>query len=499
MVKQQLVFAGWQGVVILLTYGLIMLGIGYYVYRKNRHIHESMDEYYLGGRSLGLFVLFFTLFATQYSGNTIIGYPATAYRMGYGWLISIPFMISIIAGYLLFAPRLYTLSRKHRFLTPADWLHFRFNSKAVTLFGTLLMIYGVCNYLLEQLVAIGQGVEGITAGTVPYQAAVLFFILVMIIYSWLGGMRSVAYTDAMQGIALLVGIIVMVIGAMIVWGGLPSAANYMAANAPKKIGVPTSGTISTWFSLLILISIGAAVYPHAIQRIYAAESQKTLKKSLSRMAWMPFLTTGLVFVIGLIGVKAYPGLEKLESEQLVGMMANVIASQSPIFYWAMILLFGGIIAAIISTADSALLTFSSMVSKDIYGNFINPQATEKKKLFVGKMTGVVVIFVLLMIAWYPPGTLYEIFVLKFEVLIQIAPAFILGMYWKRLSSKPVLIGMIVGALIAGAMTLTGNKAPLGYYSGIWGLLANMVICVLGSYLIPATTHERHIAEKALAS
>lgn len=494
-----LVFAGWSGVVILLVYGAIMLGIGYYVYRKNKNIHESMDEYYLGGRSLGLLVLFFTLFATQYSGNTIIGYPATAYRMGYGWLVSIPFMILIIAGYLLFAPRLYSLSKKHKFLTPSDWLQFRFNSKSVTLVGTILMAYGVCNYLLEQLVAIGQGVAGLTGGTIPYQVAVVFFILVMLIYGWLGGMRSVAYTDMMQGIALLVGVFLLVIGAIVLWGGLPTAADYMAATSPEKIGVPSTDTITTWFSLLILICIGAAVYPHAIQRIYAAKSQKILKKSLSRMAWMPFLTTGLVFIVGLIGVKAYPGLEKLESEQIVGMMANAIAAEHIIFYWAMILLFGGIIAAIVSTADSALLTFSSMISKDIYGNFINPNAPEKKKLLVGKLTGVVVVFLLLIIAWYPPGTLYEIFVLKFEVLIQVAPAFIIGLYWKRLSSKPVLIGMIVGALIAGIMTWTGHKTYLGFYSGIWGFLANLAICTIGSLMMSASVAERKNTENVFSA
>lgn len=493
-----LVFAGWSGVVILLVYGAIMLGIGYYVYRKNKNIHESMDEYYLGGRSLGLWVLFFTLFATQYSGNTIIGYPATAYRMGFGWLVSIPFMILIIAGYLLFAPRLYSLSKKHKFLTPSDWLQFRFNSKSVTLVGTLLMAYGVSNYLLEQLVAIGQGVAGLTGGTIPYQVAVVFFILVMLIYGWLGGMRAVAYTDMMQGIALLVGVLLLVIGAIVLWGGLPTATDYMAAVSPEKIGVPSTGTITTWFSLLILICIGAAVYPHAIQRIYAAKSQKILKKSLSRMAWMPFLTTGLVLIVGLIGVKAYPGLEKLESEQIVGMMANAIAAEHIIFYWAMILLFGGIIAAIVSTADSALLTFSSMISNDIYGNFINPNASEKKKLLVGKLTGVVVIFLLLIIAWHPPGTLYEIFVLKFEVLIQVAPAFIIGLYWKRLSSKPVLIGMIVGATIAGIMTWTGHKTYLGFYSGIWGFLANLAICTIGSLMMPASVAERKNTENAFS-
>jgi SSS family transporter len=496
---EELVFGGWEGVTIIVVYGFLMLAIGYSVYRKHKNIHSSFDEYFLGGRNLGLLVLFFTLFATQYSGNTIIGYAPTAYRMGYAWLMSVPYMIIIIGGYLLFAPRLYKLSKKHKFVTPSDWLHTRFNSNAVTIVGTLLMMYGVCNYLLAQLVAIGQGVSGLTAGTIPYQLAVVFFVIIMLVYGWLGGMRSVAYTDLLQGILLLVGVFFLLIGAFLTWGGLPTIADYMTAYAPEKIGVPTTGTVKTWFSLLILVGIGAAVYPHAIQRIYTARTQKTLKKSLSRMAWMPFITTGIIFLVGLIGIKAIPGLEKVESEQLVGLMANGIAAQSPIFYWAMILLFGGILAAIVSTADSALLTFSSMVSKDIYGRFISPNATEGKQLLVGKIVGVIVTGILLIIAWFPPSTLYEIFVLKFEVLAQIAPSFILGLYWKRLSSGPVLLGMITGSSIAGIMTFLGYKTFLGFYSGIWGLLANIVICVIGSYIVSVSAKERANTEKVLSA
>lgn len=78
-----LAFSGWSGVVILLAYGLIMLGIGLVTYLKNRNIHQSLDEYYLGGRGLSTMVLFFTFFATQYSGNTVIGYPPSAYRQGF--------------------------------------------------------------------------------------------------------------------------------------------------------------------------------------------------------------------------------------------------------------------------------------------------------------------------------------------------------------------------------------------------------------------------------
>src|SRR5699024_7425710 len=275
----------------------------------------------------------------------------------------------------------------------------------------MLMHYELGNYLLEQLIAIGQGVSGLTGGTIQYQGGVIFFVIIMVIYGWLGGRRSVAYTDTMQGIALLFGVFMLLIGSIIYFGGLPTSADYMQAYSPEKLGIPDGLGVVNWFSMLILIGIGAAIYPHAIQRIFSAKSERTLKRSFSRMAWMPFITSGVVFIIGIIGINAFPGLSTEESEQLVGMMASTIASKNVIFYWAMVLLFGGVIAAIVSTADSVLLTFSSIVSNDLYGSYINPEASQHKKLLVGKFAGVVTVCILILIAWFTPATICQIFLL----------------------------------------------------------------------------------------
>ncbi|ARI75604.1 sodium:solute symporter family protein [Halobacillus mangrovi] len=492
----ELAFAGWSGILILLMYGLIMLGVGLVTYLRNRNIHQSLDEYYLGGRGLGVMVLFFTFFATQYSGNTVIGYPPSAYRMGYEYLVSVPFFIMIIVAYLLFAPRLYKLGKKYRLITPVQWFEKRFKSKNITILAAILMLYALGNYLLEQLVAIGQGVSGLTGGTIPYQIGVIFFVVIMLIYGWLGGMRSVAYTDTMQGIALLFGIFMLLIGSIIYFGGLPTSADYMQAYSPEKLGVPDGPGVVNWLSLLVLVGIGAAVYPHAIQRIFAAKSERTLKRSFSRMAWMPFFTAGVVFIIGIIGINAFPGLSTAESEQLVGMMASAVANQNVIFYWAMVLLFGGVIAAIVSTADSVLLTFSSIISNDLYGTYINPKATEHKKLLVGKLAGVVAVCILILVAWFPPATLYQIFVLKFELLIQIAPALILGLYWNRLHNKAVFAGMVTGTVVASVMTFV-NFTPFGIFSGLWGLLINLAICVIGSMVMSVSVGEEDEAKQVI--
>ncbi|WP_029270772.1 sodium:solute symporter family protein [Virgibacillus alimentarius] len=491
-----LAFSGWSGILILVVYGLLMLGVGLFTYLKNRNIHESLDEYYLGGRGLGVIVLFFTFFATQYSGNTVVGYPPSAYRQGFEYLVSVPFFIMIIMAYLLFAPRLYKLGKKYNLITPSQWFEKRFKSKAVTILASLLMLYGLGNYLLEQLIAIGQGVSGLTGGTIPYQVGVIFFVIIMVIYGWLGGMRSVAYTDTMQGIALLFGVFMLLIGSIIYFGGLPTSADYMQAYSPEKLGIPDGLGVVNWFSMLILIGIGAAIYPHAIQRIFSAKSERTLKRSFSRMAWMPFITSGVVFIIGIIGINAFPGLSTEESEQLVGMMASTIASKNVIFYWAMVLLFGGVIAAIVSTADSVLLTFSSIVSNDLYGSYINPEASQHKKLLVGKLAGVVAVGILILIAWFPPATIYQIFILKFELLIQIAPGLILGLYWNRLHTKAVFTGMAVGTLVASIMTIF-DISVLGVSNGLWGLLLNTGISVVGSLVMSVSVTEENEAKQVI--
>ena len=496
---ENLAFGGISGIIILLIYAAIMLLIGFLAGRAQPGVGDSMSSYFLAGKGLGVVALFFTLYATQYSGNTLVGYAPAAYRQGFPWWQSVMFFVFIVAVYLMFAPRLYAISKKENFITPVDWIRHRFNSTAVSVLALLLMLWGLGNYLVEQLVAMGQGIAGLTGNTIPYQIGVVGFVVVMLAYAWMGGMRAVAFTDVMQGIALLIGVMVLVGGGLYLIGGdLSSTTQYLLQNEPEKVAVPPLEVSVSWLSLVLIVGFGAAVYPHAIQRIYAAESERTLKRSLGFMALMPPVTAGLVFLVGIIGISLFPGLSESGSEQLVGMIANEVAGINLFFLIAMILLFGGVVAAIVSTADSALLSFSSMISKDVYAQYINRDAPQRRQVQIGKFFEIIVIAVVLYIAWNPPATLYAIFVLKFELIAQLAPAFILGLYWNRLSALPVFIGMLAGALLAGGMTLFGAGSLYGLGGGLLGLLLNVAICVVGSYLMPVSREEVAQAEQATA-
>lgn len=483
-----LIFGGTSGMLVLGFYALLMLVIGYVAGRRQPGARQSAKGYYIAGGGLGFVALFFTLYATQYSGNSVVGYAPTAYRTGFPWWQSVGFMTAVIVGYLLFAPRLYTIAKREGFITPTDWVRHRFASTPVSVLVVVLMLWALANYLLEQLVAMGHAISGLTGNTVPYQLGVIAFVLVMLVYSWLGGMRAVALTDVMQGIALLIGVGVLLGGSLyLIDGDIGGAVGELLREEPEKAAVPPTEVSVNWVAMMLLIGFGSSVYPHAIQRIYAARSERTLKRSLAIMAWMPLVTTGVVFCVGIVGTQLYPGLSESESEQLVGLIANSVAAIGPFFYAVMVLMFGGVVAAIVSTADSALLSFSSIFSRDLYGRYVDRSASEKRQLLVGKVAGVVAIAVLLLIAWNPPGTLYAIFVLKFELLVQISPAFVLGIYWRRLAARPLFWGMLSGALFAGVCTVLELDQPVGIPFGLLGLALNVAICVVGSLLRPPRT------------
>jgi SSS family solute:Na+ symporter/sodium/pantothenate symporter len=192
---------GLGAVLFILLYLAFMLSLGYVARRKRRG--ESLSDFYLAGRNLGGLVLLFTLYATQYSGNTVLGYPGESYRLGFAWIMTVGFMMCIVVVYLIYAPRLCRLAKRHHFVTPGDYIDYRFQSPALTLIANLLLVVSVSNYLLAQLMAMGHVVSGLSGNLVPYWVGVLVLILVIIIYETLGGLRAVAWTDCIQGLMLL--------------------------------------------------------------------------------------------------------------------------------------------------------------------------------------------------------------------------------------------------------------------------------------------------------
>ena len=474
---------GQGALVAVALYLFSMIGVGWYARQKRQT--DSMADFYLAGRSLGLAVLFLTLYATQYSGNTLFGYTGKTYRIGFEWTASVVFMFSVIVGYMLFAPRLVTLARKEGFITPGDYIRYRFSSPVLTLLSTILMIYALCNYALAQLKAMGAAVEGITDGAVPGAYGIVALAVIMVVYETLGGMRSVAWTDVIQGVVLLLGFGILAFLIPIkLGGGLENVVAKLSVMDPPKVEAPNWQGANKWISYVFLLGCGAAIYPQAIQRLYSSRSVKVLKRSLAIMAFMPLTTTLVALICGLTAAVVLPDLSKGESDQVLARLCALVMSESVLGYWLVVAVFAAALAALMSTADSALLSISSMLTKDIYLPYFRPAASEAELTKFGKISSWAIVVLLVVVAIMTEATLVRLLELKFEVLIQVVPCFFMGLYWKRLTAGIALTGMVCGLVVALGLTVAGKPLVWGFHAGVLGLFLNAAVCGIGTLLKP---------------
>jgi len=436
-----------------------------------------MADFYLAGRGMGVFVLFLTLYATQYSGNTLIGFSGRAYREGFTALVTVTFMTVIIGAYLIYAPKLYRLSKKYNFITVGDFIQHRFQSTTLTVTITIIAIIALGNYILTNLKAIGFIIVAATGGQVSFAQGIIVLSLIMVIYETLGGMRSVAWTDMIQGVLLLLGVFLIFITIQSEYGGLAKASEQIQSLRPDFWNPPDWEGKRLWLSTIIIVFFGISVYPHAIQRIYAARDEKTLRRSFQIMIFMPLVTTLFMIIVGIVGAAQIPGLDRQGSEQITLLLLNDLAQNIPAVSWLLVIFLSAAVAAIMSTVDSALLAISSLVTQDLYGK-VKPGSSQSHLIKFGKIVSWFIMAGAVWLAIALPQTIWRLFEIKLELLCQIAPAIFLGIHLRSLSAKSILIGILLGTAVALCIMIGSwaglaiDAKPCGIHAGVWGLVVN---------------------------
>jgi Na+/proline symporter len=472
------VSAATLGVTVLVLYLGVLFAIGAAAHRARRD--DTPADHFLASRGLGLPVLFLTLYATAYSGNSLLGYPGEAYRRGFAFVMATGFMMAIVVVFHALVPRLRPLAVAHGFVTPGDWIRHRFGAEpggtALRLGVALLMTVALGNFLLAQLVAMGHVAHQVTDGVVPYWAGVVGLAAVVLFYETVGGMRAVAWTDAAQGVLMLVGLLALLGWVLGDQGGLAATTRAVAALRPAAVAVPGPRECANWVSSIALLGLASVVYPQAIQRIYAARSATVLRRALAMMTFMPFATT---LVVTLAGIAAIPRLEHLggvEADTVVPRLLADWAATGPAFAVLAALVLLGALAAIMSTADSVLLSFGSVVAEDVFDwPREDPRTTQfGRRIAAGAMAA------LALLALSPQLTLWRLIELKMELLIQCVPAFLGAIHWRMVRARAACAGLVAGSALAAGAVLAGVPRLGGIHVGVLGLGVNLLVAVLGS-------------------
>lgn len=461
---------GNLGLVIIGGYLVALLAIGFIAKRFTRT--SALSDFYLAGRNLGLVVLFLTLYATQYSGNTLLGFSGKAYQIGFSWLMSVQFMTAVIVAYLAIAPALSRLSKRHDLITPSDYLNLRYRNPTLAVGTALIMIFVSGNFAIAQLQAMGKFFTALSGGQLPLAFGVITLAIVMVIYETLGGMRSIAWTDAFQGVIMIITFALLIYVIRSEFGPLGDITATLAQVKPQHVTRPDGDTLRTWVSFIILFGLGASCYPMAIQRLYAAKSQKSLQRSIAVMAFMPLTTALIALFVGLYAAVILT-TNISDPDQILPTICLKVMNTSPLGRVLVVVLFAAFLAALMSTADSALLSLASIFTRDIYAAYFAKRTDQQHLTRVSKWVSWSVMAILVTLALAPLGGLIRLLEIKMEMLVQVAPAFFLGIH-TRIAGRAVAAGLIVGVVVSLALTFTGHAKIAGLHAGTIGLAANLL-------------------------
>ncbi|MGK0500617.1 MAG: Na+/proline symporter [Oceanicoccus sp.] len=460
-------------------YSLSLLFIGWYAARRSQE--SSLKDYYLAGSSLGPVALFFTLYATNYSGGSLFGIPGKAYSTG---LEVAPMLVGLTGvGFVLlaYAPKLYRIAQRQQFLTLGDFIHWRYQYRPLLWLVNGLAVFSLTAYVLSNLLAVGLLLETASGGHISFAMGVITVSIIMAVYESLGGMRSVVWSDIIQGSLLLIGALVAcVLAFMFEPKAIPALVQSLSEQHQKL----TSGEfpVVSFISLSIVITFAACVYPQKIQRIYAAKNLATTLTAYKVMLFMPLITLLPLILVSMSAPAWIPGLEGRDTERV---MLYVIASLEQHIDGARILLtiyLAAGVAAIMSTIDSALLTMGSMITHDgIRPKY--PQMSQQNLQRLGKWLSWGLMVPMVTAAIVLPSSVWGVLVFMLEMMLQLSPAVLLGVWLPQLRGRPMFVGMLLGLVVTLSLKfIEGWGMPLQIHSGLWGVMVNLLVIFVGSMM-----------------
>ncbi len=329
-------------------YVLIQIGIGWWVSRRI----ETESDYLLAGRKLGYALGTFTIFATWFGAESVIGSSGAIYGGGLAGGSADPFGfgLTLVLMGLLFAAPLW----KKKLTTLADLFRQRY-SAGVEQIAVFMMIPSTVLWAAAQIRAFGQILTA--SSSIEIEIAIAIAATIVILYTIMGGLLAVAYTDIIQGLVLIFGLVSLLI---LVLFNTPDLAAVWNSIDPGRLTLkqPPGTSLLEQIDIWAIPLCGSVVAHELVARVIATRSPKVARRS-SIAAGSMYLGFGLIpAFIGLIGLQLVPGLE--DGEQIVPIVAQTY--MPTVLY---VIFTGALVSAILSTVDSALLVASSLISHNI--------------------------------------------------------------------------------------------------------------------------------------
>jgi len=427
------------------AYLIVVVVIGLVAWRRT----IDLKDYILGGRRLGRWVTALSAQASDMSGWLLLGLPGYAYLAG---VESLWLLVGLLTGtyfnWKLTAARLRRATEHYGdSLTLPDYLERRFEDHTglLRLISAVFILVFFTFYTSSGLVAGGRLFEEVFG--LSYLWAVAVGGATVVAYTFVGGFLAVSWTDLLQGILMFLALVAVAVMGIATVGGLDGMVAETRSLNPELLNVFTDagGQPLTVIAVASLLGWGLGYFgqPHVLARFMAADSEKNIPASRKiAMTWVSVaLFAGML--VGMTGATLLEApLVGADSEKVFMVMATTLFH--PVIAGICL---SGILAAVMSTADSQLLVASSAVAEDLYKGMFRRQASEKELLWIGRLAVIAIALIAFALATNPDSKVLDLVAYAWAGFgAAFGPAIFLSLYWSGMTRRGAIAGIVVGGI-----------------------------------------------------
>ncbi len=454
----------WIDLTIFIVYLTAMLGVGVYFLKRNK----NTDDYYVGGRKLGGFHIGLSVVATDVGGGFSIGLGGLGFTMGLSgsWLLFTGLLGAWLSGVFLI-PRISELARLKGFLSFPQFLEHVFNPRVALIAGIISAI-GYLGFTSSQILA-GAKLASSTFQGLSLTNALLIMGGIAVLYTVLGGLKAVIYTDTIQWIVLMAGLIFVGIPvSFFAIGGFDAISSTLAPEFMSLRNVSWQQIVNWMFTIIPIWFIGMTLY----QRIYAAKNTRAAQQGwfiagLFEYPVMAFMGVILgMFARVAVENQLLPGYSAatLDAEMGLPLLLKTIL---PVGLLGIVL--SAYFSAIMSTADSCLMAASGNILTDVLRKHDSPNSLRFSQLLTFLIGAIALLLALKM------TSVLELMLHSYSFMVSgmIVPV-LAALFTKTPNARAALIAMIVGGTSTLTLIIGGFELPWKLDANIFGIALSTV-------------------------
>jgi SSS family transporter len=403
---------------------------------------KGLADYYVGGRSMGGVALGISFFATYSSTNSFIGFSGQTYSYGLPWLLFVPIITMFcFVAWRWVAPRLRDATASLNSVTVPDFIGFRFQSSAARFTAALIVVFASLIYMTAVFKGVGTLLATFT--DMPYAGGIATVLVIVMLYTAVGGFISVVKTDVVQGVMMLLAAVLLFVSTARAAGGLGAFATVR--------DLPGGRDLFSWdaampFPVLLGIMVAGTsklvVEPRQLSRFYALRTRRAARQGLWVSTLTFLLAYSLLLPLGMYAHHLFPA-GMADTDRIIPEILSGGVVFHPVVGAFLVL---ALIAAAMSSLDSVLLVVASTCERDIVGVWQKaiPDATAIRatRWYVALFAGLTAL-----IALNPPGGIVALTAFSGSIYAAcFFPALILGLYWKRGNGAAVMASFAAGIL-----------------------------------------------------